>query len=186
MRATIYVGTSVDGFIARADGGVDFLEAGGPVEDDMGFADFMAGIDVMVMGRNTFDFVIDSGFDWPYGDTPVMVVTSRPVDLDPEVAAHIETTSLGPEELAEELERRGHTHAYVDGGMTAQSWLRAGLITDLVVTQVPVLVGDGIRLFGELDHDLQLSFESSIVHPPGYVKVHWRVVGPWPGHEASN
>lgn len=181
MRASAYVGTSVDGFIARADGSVDFLEAGGPATDDMGFGDFMATVDVLVMGRNTFDFVIDSGFDWPYGDTRVVVATSRPLELEPGAPGRVEASGLPPTELAAELARRGHDHAYVDGGTTVQSWLRAGLVTDLVITHVPVLVGEGIRLFGALDGDVELAFVDSTVHPGGYVTLRWRVTGPWPG-----
>ena len=174
LRTTVYVGTSVDGFIARLDGSVDFLEAGGPVDDDMGYGALMASIDVLVMGRNTFDFVVNAGVDWPYGDTTVMVVTSRPLELGGAPAETVESTALGPAELAAELEARGHRHAYVDGGLTVQAWLRAGLVDELVVTRVPVLVGDGIPLFGPLDHDVALEHVDTTVFGAGYVQSRWR------------
>ncbi len=174
-RASVYVGTSVDGFIARSDHSVDFLEAGGPVEGDMGFGEFMASVDALVMGRNTFDFVIASGFDWPYGETPVFVVTSRPFDVPEDLHAVLEATTLGPVDLRDELSQRGLHHLYIDGGMTVQSWLQAGLIDDLIVTRVPVLVGDGIPLFGDLDTDLALDHIDTTVFDNGCVRTHWHL-----------
>lgn len=172
-RATVYAGVSVDGFIARADHTVDFLDAGEPPEDDMGFGDFMASVDVLVMGRNTFDFVVASGHDWPYGETPVVVVTSRPLAV-PEGVTTVEATDLDPVALREELSARGLHHVYVDGGLTVQSWLRAGLATDLILTQVPVLIGEGLPLFGAIPADIALEHVDTTVSAGGYVQTHWR------------
>lgn len=181
MKTTVYVGTSVDGFIARADHTVDFLDAGGPVDGDMGFGQFFASVDALVMGRNTFDLVIASGFDWPYGDTPVIVVTSRPVDVPQQLRDVVETSDLAPPELCAELSHRGLDHVYVDGGLTVQAWLRAGLVDDLIVTRVPVLIGAGISLFGDLAADIALRHVDTTVYENGCVQTHWRTDRPTDG-----
>lgn len=175
ITATIYVGTSADGFIARTDNSVDFLDAIAPTkaDGDLGFAEFMASVDVLVMGRNTFDFVmtmVENGAAWAYGDMPVIVLTTRP--LDPPRPT-VEAASLDPAMLLEELSYRGHKSVYVDGGMTAQAFLRAGLIDKIIITVVPVLIGDGIRLFGELDADLALTHEETIVFECGLTQTRY-------------
>lgn len=178
----MFVGTSVDGFIARPDGAVDFLGVAEPIEGDMGFAAFMAGIDVMVMGRNTFDTVIDmitadESIGWPYGQTPVMVMTSRPLEIPPALTETVEATAADPVELLEMLADRGHEHAYIDGGLTVQSFLRAGLVDELIVTDVPVLIGSGRALFGELDSDIVLDHVETIVFENGCVQTRYELGG---------
>lgn len=181
--ATVYVGVSVDGFIARVDGTVDFLDRaepvdGLPLDHDMGFGEFLASVDALVMGRNTYDFVIDGGYDWPYGDKPVIVVTSRPIDIPEAISSTVVSTALSPGEIRADLTARGLHHLYVDGGLTVQSWIREGLIDDFIIAEVPVLIGRGIPLFGELDDDILLSHVDTTVHENGLVHTHWRVRQP--------
>lgn len=181
ITTSVFVGTSVDGFIARRDGGLDFLGSAEAIDSDMGFADFMATVDVMVMGRNTYDTVNEiisgpDGPDWPYGEMKVFVVTHRPLDVRPEQAAVLEAVALEPEPLLRELESRGHEHVYVDGGQTVQSFLRDDLIDQIIVTDVPVLIGGGIPLFGELEADIRLSHVDTVVFDNGCVQTRYRVV----------
>jgi len=171
MRCVVYLGASLDGFIARADGSVDFLDVVEP-EGDLGFADFMAGVDALLMGRNTYDHVVDSGYDWAYGETPVYVWTSRP--LDPLVDT-VEAVSGEVADVVEELERRGVGTLYVDGGHVVQTFLRSGLADELTITTVPVLIGDGISLYGPLDHDVFLTHVGTTSWPSGFVQSRYRV-----------
>jgi len=152
VNTSVFVGVSVDGFIARANGALDWLPAGGGEEH--GYAPFMASVDCLVIGRNTYDTVL--GFDaWPYGDKPVFVLTTRPLPPAP-AGAVAERMAGEPENIVAGLAARGFQHAYVDGGITIQRFLRAGQILRLIITRVPVLIGTGIPLFGDVPQDIPL------------------------------
>jgi dihydrofolate reductase len=153
VRVSVFVGTSVDGFIARADGGLDFLDAGGGGPN--GYEEFVATVDAHVIGRKTYETVL--GFDdWAYGTKPVFVLSSRPLAPAP-AGAVAERMSGDPDTIVAALAARGFRHLYVDGGETIQRFLRAGLVQRLVITRVPVLIGSGIPLFGALSSDIALA-----------------------------
>lgn len=185
MKATVFCGTSLDGYIARTNGDLDFLDAVDPPEldgqpTDGGFGDFLASVDALVMGRNTFDKVMElveqPDIDWPYGDLPVLVLTSRPLAVPDHLNDVVEPTDLAPAELLEVLASRFVDHVYVDGGFTAQSFLRDGLINEIIVTTVPVLIGSGISLFGELPADVGVELLDTTVYSNGFVQTHYRVL----------
>lgn len=179
MRASVFVGTSLDGFIARPDGSFDFLSAGGAGDEPHGFEEFMATVDALVMGRNTFDVVRAMAADWPYGEKPVIVLTSRPLgDLPPGI--RVEAMMGAPAEIVAALAARGLEHLYVDGGLTIQSFLRAGLIQRLVISRLPVLIGSGIPLFGLVPHDVLLKHMSTRVFGGSMVQSEYEVVTPAP------
>ena len=154
MKTSIFVGASVDGFIARSNGAFDFLSAGGG-ERDNGYDEFFATVDAVVMGRNTYEIVLPFP-TWPYGPKPVFVLSTRPIALAPSGSC-VERMSGDPAEILSLLSARGFQHVYVDGGVTIQRFLRAGLIQRLVITRVPVLIGTGIPLFGPVDPDVLLT-----------------------------
>ena len=148
----MFVGISVDGFIARSDGSFDFLDAGG--NEPHGFEEFWASVDALVMGRKTYETALSFG-TWPYGRKPVFVLSTQPLASAPRGAV-VEHVSGDPRAIVAQLEARGIQHAYVDGGLTIQRFLEAGLIDRLTITRVPVLIGTGIPLFGPLSRDLKL------------------------------
>ncbi|MEU5877936.1 dihydrofolate reductase family protein [Spirillospora sp. NPDC047279] len=155
----VFIGVSLDGFIARADGDLDWLNARGEAaEGDLGYQAFIDGVDTVVMGRATYEKVLTFGQDaWTYDGKHIAVLSTRlPADADPRVTVH---RSL--DELAGDLEARGLKHVYVDGGQVVRAFLRAGLVTDLTITTVPVLIGSGLPLFGELDADIDLTLRST-------------------------
>jgi len=155
LKTSVFIATSMDGFIARSDGALDWLMAATPVDGDHGYDAFMASIDVIVMGRNTFETVL--GFeDWPY-DGKRVVILSRSLDEVPHSLAGKVQLHRGPANaLYESLARAGCQGLYVDGGQTVQSFLREDLVDELTITRIPVLLGDGIPLFGHLGHDITL------------------------------
>ena len=153
MKASVFIGTSLDGFIARPDGAFDFLPADGG--EPHGYAEFMASVDTIVIGRNTFEVVLPMK-PWPYGDKRVVVLSSRPLDFSGVEGGRVEQMSGSPEEIAAKLDATGAKHLYVDGGITIQRFLRAGLIQRMIITRVPVLIGEGIPLFGSVPHDIKL------------------------------
>ena len=166
MLATVFVGASVDGFIARPDGGLDWLPT---APEEHGYTEFIATVDALVIGRATFETVL--GFsEWPYGDKRVIVLSSRPLDLAALRDRPVEQMGGEPAEIVARLEARGVGHIYVDGGITIQRFLRAGLIQRLIVTRVPVLIGQGIPLFGPLDADVRLRHVRTRDFPSGLVQ----------------
>jgi dihydrofolate reductase len=172
MRASVFVGTSVDGFIARRNGDFDFLPEGGG--EPHGYDEFMASVDVLVIGRNTYEKVLRFE-QWPYGGKRVVVLSSR--SIAPNIhGAVIEQMSGSPAEITDRLAASGAAHAYIDGGITVQRFIRARLIQRLVITRVPVLIGEGIPLFGALPHDVQLRHIQTKSYPSGLVKSEYEIV----------
>jgi len=173
MKASIFVGVSVDGYMARAEGALDFLPPGGG--EPHGYEAFMASVDALVIGRNTYDIV--HGFDpWPYGNKPVVVLSHRELATPPAQAV-VERLSGSAPEIFSTLSARGLKHIYVDGGQTIQAFLRAGLIERLTITRVPVLIGSGIPLFGALSGDIVLKHVATHAYGSGLVKSEYEVLG---------
>ena len=172
LRASVFIATSLDGFIARADGGLDWL----PTEpEDHGYDAFIATVDVLVIGRNTYETVL--GFpDWPYGPKRVVVLSTRPLAPAPEGAV-VEQMSGAPADICSRLATSGLRHAYVDGGITIQRFLQAGLIQRLTITKIPVLLGAGIPLFGPLTRDVRLQHVATRQYASGLVQSEYAVVG---------
>ena len=171
MKTSVFVGTSLDGFIARPNGGLDFLPPDGG--EPHGYDEFIGSVDALVIGRNTFDTVL--AFDaWPYGEKPVFVLSTRPLAAAPPGAV-VERMSGTPAEIISQLAARGIQHAYVDGGITVQRFLRAGLIDRLVITRVPVLIGVGIPLFGRLERDIVLRHVATREYASGLVQSEYLV-----------
>jgi dihydrofolate reductase len=135
----------------------------------------MSAVDVVVMGRNTFDVVLGMSGPWFYSK-PVYVLTSRPLDVPDRLKGKVEVGRHSPRDLVALMERRGAKRLYVDGGRTIQDFLNAGLIEDLVLTRIPVLIGEGIPLFGPLAKDVNLAVESSRTLNGGAVQTTYRVV----------
>jgi len=173
LNAAVFVGTSLDGFIARPDGSLDFLPAGGG--EDHGYAEFLAGVDTLVIGRHTYRTVLEFP-EWPYGSKPVVVLSSRDITRPQDARAVVERMAGSPREIVARLEARGARDIYVDGGVTIQRFLEAGLIQRLVVTRVPVLIGSGIPLFGPLSRDIRLRHIETRQYPSGLVTSEYTIV----------
>jgi len=171
MKVSVFVGVSLDGFIARPDGSFDFLPQDGG--EPHGYEEFFSSIDALLMGRKTYETALSFGA-WPYGDKPVFVLSTHPLAPAP-VGAIVERMSGDPRDIAERLTARGVRHTYVDGGLTVQSFLRAGLIHRLVITRVPVLVGTGISLFGPVDRDIVLEHVATRQFASGLVQSEYLV-----------
>ena len=173
MTVSVFVGTSVDGFIARPNDDLDFLPEGGG--EPHGYNEFMASVDALVIGRKTFEKVLT--FEaWPYGDKRVVVLSSRPLDLSAVVGGVVEQMAGTPAGIVSQLAATGAHHLYVDGGITIQRFLRAGLIQRLIITRVPVLIGDGVPLFGSLPRDIRLNHIATRHYPSGLVQSEYHVV----------
>jgi dihydrofolate reductase len=173
MKTSVFIGTSLDGFIARPNGALDFLPEGGG--EPHGYNEFIASVDAIVIGRKTFETVLAFP-DWPYGTKRVVVLSSRPVDLSEVKGGVVEHMSGSPAEIVARLDATGVRHAYIDGGITIQRFLRAGLIQRLIITRVPVLIGEGIPLFGTLPQDIHLRHIATKNYPSGLVSSEYQVI----------
>ena len=144
-RCSVFIAASLDGFIARRDGGIDWLSIVEAPGEDYGYSKFFDDVGALILGRRTYDTVL--GFSsWPYGDKPCVVFTHRP----PPEARHRERFHAGaPEPLLAELHEAGVRRVYVDGGALIRSFLRAHLVDDITLSVIPVVLGDGIPLFGD-------------------------------------
>lgn len=152
MKASVNIALSVDGFIATKDGGVDWLNEQPTIEgEDFGFQAFLDSVDVLIMGRKSFEKVLSFGKDaWVYGDKRVAVMSRQSsVDIPQHLEKSVSASSLEPKALLEALETQGFTHAYIDGGYTIRQFLKAGLIHRVHLTTVPLILGEGIPLFSD-------------------------------------
>lgn len=171
----VFIATSVDGFIARADGDIGWLlERDDPTEDH-GYTDFIADKDVIVMGRGSYEKAMSSG-TWPY-DLPVVVLSKQltGTPVPDSLQGKVRFSDLTPSQTMEELAHQNVLKVYVDGGQVVHSFLRHGLVVDMVITTVPVLIGAGKSLFGTLPQDIDLTLISSRIFPSGLVQSTYRI-----------
>jgi dihydrofolate reductase len=166
-RVRVFIASSLDGFIAGPHDELDWLEASSEGAEDT-FSPFFQQVGAMLMGRRTYDVV--TGFDaWHYGDTPVLVATSRPLTaMRPSVSAV--TGSIA--EVVEEAKRRaGSRDVYIDGGALIRAALDAGLIDELTVTVIPMVLGRGLPLFAGVERACALSLQSQRAIGGGLVQL---------------
>ena len=178
-RCSVFIAVSLDGYIAREDGGLDWLEAANatvPRGEDCGYALFMQSVDTIVMGRKSYEKVLSFG-EWPYGDTAVVVLSRTALEIPGNLSSTVSHSSETPKALHMRLAEQGNERLYIDGGVTIQRFLAAGLITDLTITTIPVLLGGGIPLFGRLDRDIALKHVSTTSYDFGFVQSTYDVVG---------
>lgn len=170
MKASVFIATSVDGFIARLDDGLDWLPE---APEPHGYEEFFASIDGLVVGRKTFD-VVRKFNAWPYGTKPVIVLSTTLTTVTIP-GANCEAMAGTPNEIARRLAQRGMRHVYVDGGETIQSFLEAGLIQRMIITRIPILLGTGVPLFGALSRDIRLQHVATRAYPSGIVQTEYAI-----------
>lgn len=178
LTQSVFIATSLDGFIARKNGDIDWLTGreDGPEGDEAepyGYEAFINSIDAIVMGRNSYEKVLT--FDKWYYTKKVFVLTNRPLDIPAHLSGKVEGTSGQPKEVVEELADKGFHHLYVDGGKTIQQFLNAGFIQEMTITRIPVLIGEGIPLFGPVIHDIQLEHIDTKTFESGFVQSKYKV-----------
>jgi dihydrofolate reductase len=178
VRATghVFIATSIDGFIARPDGNIDWLTKFATGNEDTGYNAFVDSFDGVVMGRGTFETALSFG-TWPF-NKPVVVVsqTLTQSKLRTDLRAKVRFSRLSPKPLMDELAINGWRRVYVDGGKVIQSFLKEGLISDMILTRVPVLLGNGLSLFGPLEGDVALGHVSTVAFPSGLVQSKYVVI----------
>lgn len=172
----VYIGTSLDGFIARKDGSFDWLSPFADHEAVEAYKEFIAGIDLIIIGRGTFETVMSFPV-WPY-DLPAVVLSRSMETIAPGIKENVSISRLEPKQLLTELSEAGIRSVYVDGGKVIQSFLSEDLIDELVIARVPVLIGDGIPLFGYLDSDLKFEHKRTVSFPNGLIRSYYKRTRP--------
>jgi dihydrofolate reductase len=172
MKASVFIATSLDGFIARENGAIDWLPVDGG--EPHGYTEFIATVDAIVIGRKTYETVLAFG-GWFYGKTPVVVLSSKASELKAPEGANCDFMSGDPRDIVAALEQRGVKHAYIDGGITIQRFIEAGLIQRLIITRIPVLLGTGIPLFGPLSRDVPLTHVATKSFKGGLVQSEYAI-----------
>ncbi|MDH5858176.1 dihydrofolate reductase family protein [Lampropedia aestuarii] len=177
IECSVYIATSVDGFIAQLDGGIDWLArpeyAASPIQG-LSYEAFIATVDAIVMGKNTFNKVLT--FDaWPYENIPVVVLSSAALDIPAQLQGKVQHANGTPASIAKQLANQGLRHLYIDGGVTIQRFLQAGLIDTLTITRIPVLLGSGIPLFNTAPSQQHLQLIEVHASDNGFVQERYRV-----------
>lgn len=172
MANVVYIAASLDGYIATPAGGLEWLEAiPNPDNSDFGYADFIERIDAIVMGRNTFEKVL-SFSEWPY-QKPVFVLSSHLYEIPERLQPNVQLVNGDLVSLCQKLSSLGYCDLYIDGGGTIQSFLQQDLIDELIITRVPILLGDGYSLFGKLIQHLDFAHVKTEIYHNHLVKTHY-------------
>lgn len=171
IKTFIYIGVSLDGFIARSDGNLDWLIKFESPEVHKSYSEFISNIDAVVIGRGTFEKVL-SFPGWPY-ERPVFVLSSSLKHLPDSLEGKVKIISMKPKEVLHFLSGKGFSSIYVDGGKVIQQFLKENCIAEMIISRVPVLIGSGIPLFGFLERDLHFKHMETRVYSNGLVKSHY-------------
>lgn len=178
VKVSVYVAQSLDGYIARENGDLDWLDNYNrtvPEGEDLGYKAFMNSVDILIMGRNTYEKVLSFG-NWPYKEKKVIVLSTHQIDIPETIKAYVTLSNETPNILYERLSNEGIKLNYVDGADTIQRFMRVGLVDEITITLIPTLLGSGISLFGKLDKDIQLELISSKGYDFGFSQLIYRVI----------
>jgi len=170
IKTSVFIATSLDGFIAKSDGSVDWLHEGEPPPEgeDFGFKAFFDSVDAMIIGRKAMEMVM-SFEQWPYEGKRVFVLSNTLKQVPEKLVEKIELYSGPLKELITKLEDENCKRLYVDGGKTIQSFINESLITDMTITRLPVLLGEGIPLFAKTPNQINLQHVSTLAYSNGFV-----------------
>ena len=172
IKTNVYIGTSLDGFIARKDGAIDWLDNFVGEDIVTGYEEFIHDIDAIVIGRGTYEKVL-SFPEWPYSKK-VFVLSSSIRNVPVELKEKAEVLSMTPKKVLHYLSSLGFKNLYVDGGKVIQSFLKYDLIDEMIITKIPKLIGEGIPLFGSLKNDLEFEHIKTVVLSCGLVKSYYK------------
>ena len=172
MKITYYVASSLDGYIAKEDGDVSWLEELNISMEDAGYNEFYSTVEALVMGRKTYEMIVSFG-QWPYGDKPVWVCSRN--EIAPIKGCNLQAGST-PKEAYKAANEMNINHLWlVGGGSLASSFLEGNLLTNISLSLMPILLGSGIKLFGGLPSPIKINKESEQSHESGMVQLEYSI-----------
>jgi dihydrofolate reductase len=177
MKCSVYIATSLDGFIAKPDGDIEWLlrsEYGDAGKIGLVYNEFISTVDAIVMGRHTYEKAL-SFDEWYYEGTEVIVLTTQDLKVPKNLTDKVRFKSGPPQEIVNELAKEGKNHLYIDGGITIQQFLKEKLINELTITEIPILLGSGIPLFGHEGREQPLDLIEVFTSDNGSVQKRYRV-----------
>ena len=178
VKCSVYIAASVDGFIAKSDGDIEWLhrpEYSGTSINGLTYDEFISTVDVLIMGRNTFEKV--KTFDvWPYEGTLVTVLTNKKFEIPPALKGKIRIEAGQPKKILSKLQKEGSRHFYIDGGITIQRFLQEKLVNELTITRIPLILGNGIPLFNYLREEQPLKLIEVNKSENGFVQERYKVL----------
>ena len=170
----VFIARSLDGYIADKNGGLDWLNAvPNPEHLDLGYEKFIQSVDAIVMGRTTFETVCSFDMDWPY-TLPVFVLSNKLDSVPADLKNKVVLVSGPLSEILDQIHKKGYTRLYIDGGVTVQNFLKEDLIDELIITTIPILLGGGIPLFGELPKEMEFEHVESVLFLDALVQDSYR------------
>ncbi|VVC74987.1 hypothetical protein AQUSIP_02610 [Aquicella siphonis] len=176
-KCSVFIAASLDGYISREDGSIDWLMKANTLArpgEDCGYKSFISTVDGLIMGRHSYEKVL-SFDDWPYGNLPVVVMSSQALAIPEQLRACVTVSAETPVALVQRLSRQEARHLYIDGGITIQGFLANNLINEMTITFIPVLLGSGRSLFGPLKNDIELHHVETQTFDGGFVQVKYRI-----------
>ncbi len=177
MKCSVFIAASLDGYIARPDGDIEWLhrpEYETAELKGVTYESFIATVDALVMGRKTLEKVL-SFPEWPYEGKPVIVLSHQQLEIPAHLEGKVEVMAGDVTTLVATLAERGMRHLYIDGGQTIQAFLDSGLINELIITRIPVLLGQGIPLFSQIGSEHELRHVGTYVSDNGFVQSRYEV-----------
>jgi len=173
---SVFIAISLDGFIAKTNGDIAWLDDGEslPEGEDCGYKALYDSVDGLIMGRNTMEKVLGFDIPWPYDGKPVFVLSKSLKVVPEKLVGKIQLYS-NINDLMSAIDKAGFKKLYVDGGKTIQTFINKSLITDLTITTIPILLGDGLPLFGKIPHDIKLNHLETVTYPNGFVKSSYEI-----------
>lgn len=177
IKCSVFIAASIDGFIARPDGDIEWLHR--PKYESSGlngitYDSFIATVDALVMGRKTLEKVL-SFPEWPYEGTPVIALSHKTLEIPVHLQGKVEVLAVDVSTLVEQLAERGMKHLYIDGGQTIQAFLEAGLLNELIITRIPILLGQGVPLFSQDGREYDRRHIDTCASDNGFVQSRYAV-----------
>lgn len=179
LQVSMFMASSLDGYIARDNGSLDWLDAANDrvtPGEDCGYSKFMKTVDVLVMGRHTFETVLGFGGKWPYGDKKLIILSSKDLEIPKALLSTVSHSSESPMELYSRLQAEGIERIYIDGGVTVERFLKQKLVNDITLTIIPILLGSGRKYFSDEQTDVNLELVSSHAYEFGFVQLRYKCI----------
>lgn len=174
IKTSVFIATSIDGYIADRYGKIDWLQTvQNPEHNDMGYSTFIQSVDAILMGRKTFETVLGFDLDWPY-NIPVYVLSNTLNEVPETLHQKAFLVKGDLEDILNTMQKMGYKKLYIDGGTTISCFLKADLVDEMTITILPIVLGGGSPLFHNLPKELNFELLKTQVYLKQITQNHYR------------